>query len=62
MYLVASGVQSASWQIQLPATEVTLLNHYGPNSTVSIVLKILYNILEEIHSNINEDKFKVYHF
>lgn len=59
MYLGAIGTQSINWQVMLPGTEETLLRHFGPKSTETAVLKILYTVLDDVHSRIVEDKFKV---
>jgi hypothetical protein len=48
MFLVGYGVQSSAWQIRLPAAQDTILNHYGPNSTITTILDVLYDALEEI--------------
>ncbi|XP_008197316.2 uncharacterized protein LOC103314106 [Tribolium castaneum] len=48
MYLIGFGVQSSAWQIRLPAAQDTILNHYGPNSTVRTILDVLFDALDEI--------------
>lgn len=48
MYLIGFGVQSSAWQIRLPAAQDTILNHYGPNSTVRTILDVLFESLEEV--------------
>lgn len=49
MYLIGYGVQSSAWQIRVPAAQNTILNHYGPNSTVKSILDVLFDILENIN-------------
>ncbi|KAJ8923096.1 hypothetical protein NQ315_001649, partial [Exocentrus adspersus] len=48
MYLVGYGVQSSAWQIRVPASEFSLLNHFGPNSTVRTALEVLLDVMEDI--------------
>lgn len=49
MYLIGYGVQSSAWQIRVLAAENTILNHYGPHSTVKSILDVLFDILDNIN-------------
>lgn len=63
-YFVGYGVQSSGWQIRVPAAEHTILNHYGPNSTVFTILDVLCDVLEEIrnHHTTRQHQVQFYSF